>query len=61
MMLAMKEWKAVRQFGIRALRTTPADPHLWREILLVLLKSSKSIPFHPVSDLIQALPPPKQK
>ncbi len=38
MMLEMNERKAAFQFWLRALRTTPFDLHLWREIMSVLGK-----------------------
>jgi len=48
MMLEMREWKVSSRFALQALRTTPFDPSLWREIISVLLKSRKSIPPQPM-------------
>ena len=59
MMLGMREWKAASRFGFQALRTTPFDPSLWREIISVLLKSRKSTPPQPMYDETQTLLTPK--
>ncbi len=44
MMTKTREWKAAGRFGLKALRTNPFDPMLWKEILLAVKKSQKSRP-----------------
>ncbi len=40
LMTEMREWKTVCLFGMRALRTTPFDPYLWKELISALIKSN---------------------
>ncbi len=41
LMTEMREWKTVCLFGLRALRTTPFDPYLWKELISALIKRNK--------------------
>jgi len=60
MIVEMKEWKAASRFGFRALRTTPFDPTLCREIVSVLQKSRKTTPPQLMYDETQTLLTPKK-
>lgn len=60
MMIEMREWKTASRLGFQALRTTPFDPSLWKEIIGVLKKSQESTPHHPTYDKTHTLLTPKQ-
>ncbi len=41
LMTEMREWKAAYQFGLKALRATPFNPSLWKEVISAILKTNK--------------------
>ena len=41
LMTEMREWNTACLFGLRALRTTPFDPYLWKELISTLIKRKK--------------------
>ncbi len=61
LMAEMKEWKAAFQYGLRALRATPFDPSLWKEIISALLKRNKTCTPQTKHDEASILLTPEQR
>ena len=59
MMVTMKEWKAASRLGFQALRTSPFDLLLWKEMMSVLLKSRRSTSSQKMCEETPSLQPPK--